>query len=490
MGKSLRVGVVVALLFLLLPAAPAGAAGDIVQHDSRARASVMSFLFHVPDAVAPFIIEGGSFDSTVFANSLPQALATAGVFPVPAASSFHVFISSKLPQPVQDALKSIDYTNTPVYCQAVWPPAKPGLDEATCGGPQNTQPAASSATANGYVKTTGDFEHPLETRSLARSRGEDLTIPTLQATIHGASSEAISGLNSAGVPQSHARVDASLVELLDGKVKLRQISSETTVVNDGTTAGRSASTAFNLGSATILDLPVHIGQDGFTVATQSVGGDATKSLTEALSKSADISGLSIRLFPAPPATMVNGVLSAESGGVEIAYNAAKPTPARIVQRFGYTSAGVGTLTTAADVDPGSAPSSDSTVASDSIRPAPTASDVEPGSALSSDSTVAAGLRRQVPAAPIASVPAADLISLRSPTDAPPPSSELASPGGEAAGAGAAAGTTGPSPASRAFLADRSAATQTLDPGRVRYLYAALALFLVAVPVLFRLRRAI
>jgi hypothetical protein len=489
--RAARTAPVVALTLLLLPAVPARAGGDIAQYDGRAKASVMSFTFHMPEAVFPFIIEGGSFDSTVQATSLPQGVATAGVFPVPASTGFPLLISSKLPQAVQDALRSIDYTNTPVYCQAVWPPAKPGLDEATCGGPQNTSPAANFATANGHVKTTGDFEQPLQTQSLAQSRAEDLTIPTLQATVHEASSEAVSGLNSAGVPQSQARADADLVELLDGKVKLRQITSETTVANDGTTAGRSARTAFSLGSATILGVPVHIGQDGFTVATQPVGGDATKSLTEALSKSADINGFSIQLFPAPPVNTENGVLSAGSGGVQISYNTEKPTPAHIVQRFGYTSASVGTLTMASDVDSGITPSGDSTVAGGPTLPAPTASDVDSGIMPSSASTVAAGSPRPVPSPSISTVPTSDLVAEPSPTDSPLESSSLASPdGGGAAGMALAAGTTGRDAAAQTFLATRSAAAQTLDPGRMRYLYAALALFLVAVPVLFRVRRTI
>ena len=500
MDQSLRLGAVqvrwaarrapvVALTLLLLRPVPAGAAGDIAHYDGRARASVMSFSFHMPDAVFPFTIEGGSFDSTVVANSLPQGFATAGVFPVPVASSVPLLINSKLPQQVQDALRSIDYTNTPNYCQAVWPPAKPGLDEATCGGPQTAAPAPSSATANGHVKTTGDFAHPLETRSLAQSRGEDLAMPTLQATVREASSEAVSGLNSAGVPQSQARTDAHLVELLDGKVKLHQISSETTVANDGTMAGRSATTAFSLGSATILGVPVHIGQDGFTVATQEVGVDATKSLTEALSKSADINGFSIRLFPAPPVTNLNGVLSAESGGVEIAYNSEKPTPAHIVQRFGYTAASMGTLTMVPDVAPESPSSSDPTVATGPPRPVPTASDVESGSPSSSDPTVATGPPRRVPATPVGPLPTSDLVAERSPTDAQSESSALPPGGGGAAETGVAAGTTVPG-TTRTYLAERSAAAQTLDPDRVRYLYTALAVFLVAVPVLFRVRRAI
>ena len=476
MGRAGRWAALVGLALLLVPMAPArAAAAEISQYEGRAEGSVMRFLAHMPYTGVPLTVTGGAFDSTVVGNSLPEGLATAGSFPVPAGSSFPLLVPQELPAQIRDTLRGMDFTNTPNYCQAAYPPAKPGLDEGNCGGPQQGDGSApfTAAIAHGHAKVTGDLDQPLDTRSLAESQGVDVTIPALQVVVHEAWSEAVSALNSSGVPQGELRAEAGMIDLLGGKVKLGNILSETTVVDDGTAAGQAAKTTFSLGSATVMDVPVHVGEDGFTVASQQLGGDSTKSLTEALNKSAGIQGFSMRLFPAPPVSNQNGLLSAESGGVEISYIAEKPIPAHIIQRYGYTSASVTALSMS------SAGDTDSSSVATSVARAHARGGMAAASEERGPTSVATVEPPSGGDGPLATSPPS--------FDAP---SSAGAAGGQGQGGTAPGVVTSSAAGEQARLGESLMAAQRLDPDRLRILYLGLAVLLIACPVAFRLRRAI
>jgi hypothetical protein len=464
-----RGAVLAGLVLLVLPTVPAHAdVSSLAQYEGRAEGSIMRFSAHMPETGVALTVTGGAFDSTVLANSLPEGLATAGTFPVPAGSSFPLLVPQELPEQIRDTLRNIDYTNTPNYCQAVYPPAKPGLDDGTCGGPKQEDPSApfTAAVANGHARVTGDLNQPLDTRAQAVSRGVDVSIPALQVTVHQAWSEAISGLNSAGVPQSQSRAQTGMIDLLGGKVQLGDILSQTTVVNDGTVADQAARTTFSLGSAMILGVPVHVGEDGFSVATQAMGADSARSLADALNKSANVQGFSMRLFPAPPVTNQNGLLSAESGGIEVSYLADKPVPIFVVQRYGYTSASMSALTLQSADEVGGTTTTMHTSAMAHGVPA------VPSQALA----------ETVPSSPESA--ATGLDAGGAPSAPPTQGDQRPATGGEPGA------TTGSSSGDPARLNENMLAAQPLDANRLRDVYLALAVLLIACPVAFRLRRAI
>jgi hypothetical protein len=335
-----------ALLLCVLPTPSAGAV-ETSYWDGRAEASVMSFSFLMPEVAIPLTVSGGALQSTAQATATPQGFGTAGLFPVPLASSAGLVIpqvipvlGTPIPKEIQDSLKGFDFTQTPIYCQATFPPVAEGRDEAFCGGPaqQESGLGFTAATANGHVRTTGDLDRPIETKTLAESRAQEAKIPSLQAEIFGGSSEAVSGLNGDGLPQSQARARIASLKLLGGIVTLGNVVSETKVASDGSAEATAGSTHFTVGSATILGTAVTIGPDGFSLAGQAPPGMDARALAAQVNKVAQISGFSLKLFPAPPLQSEAGRVEAESGGIELSYLTDSPTPARIVQRYGYTRA--------------------------------------------------------------------------------------------------------------------------------------------------------
>jgi hypothetical protein len=456
---------------------------------------VMSFTFHIPQIV-PLTIVGGAFDSSALANSLPQGFGTAGVMPVPAASSAGILVPREVPQlgtpvppEVHKAFTSFDYTNTPNYCQAVFPPSRKGLDEAHCGGPAQEDPALgfTSATMNGHVIATGDFDDPLKTRTVAESRGEDATVPGLQARFRNASSQAVVALNDDGIPQSQARAEATAVELLGGMVKLSNVTSESTVVNDGTEQGATGATAFNVGSTSILGVPVRLSPEGFTVIDPAAPAVDAKALTDAVNKAANVSGFSMRMFPASPVKVDQGVVTAESGGVEISYGVDKPTPARVVQRYGYTVASLSALAgdpLTVDTEAGSfaedGPSGGGDGSSGGTPDA--AATAWPGT---SDQATIGTVPLNGPAPPVADMwsPQAGSADFALGGDfetaAPAPGDGSTTDVGSTQAAGP--------PGEHQPQLTETRLIATLDPGRLRGVYLALAVLLFGAPLVLRLR---
>jgi hypothetical protein len=343
---------VVAVLTVVSGVGPPARAGDVAFYEGQAKGSVLSFVFHAPELVVALAISGGVLESTVQATATPQGFGTAGLSPVPLASSAGLVVPSVMPvvgtpvpKEVQEAFKSFDFTQTPYTCQANFPAVRQGGDEAFCGGPaqQDTALGFTSATANGHVRASGDFDHPLATHTVAESRAEDASVPGLQATLRAASSQAESGLNADRIPKSEARAEIGLIELLGRAIRLQDIASYTTVTTDGTPEGTAGATSFTVQSATVFGVPVRLGPEGFTVAGNGQPGVDAKALTEQVNKAASVSGFTMRLLPAQPVKTNNGVVSAESGAVEVAYTVDAPTPLRVIQRYGVTQASLNSL---------------------------------------------------------------------------------------------------------------------------------------------------
>lgn len=347
-------------------------AGTISLFDAKAEASIESFFFHSPKAVFPFKVSGGFLQSTAQATSTPRAFGYAGPAPVPLLTSAGIIIPEQIPgtgvaipEEVRKGFQSIDYTALPNYCQASFPPAKEGGDEAYCGGPAQTQTSLgfNSASVNGHVKTTGNFDQPLTTRTLSESRGEDVFVPALQATYHAAYAKADSGINPQGLPQATGVAEFQRAQFLGNLVTLENVRSQTIVATDGTEDDTATRSTLTVGSAAIFGVPVIITTDGVVASSEAVPGSSPKPLTDQLNKQmATTYGLTVKLIPAPPVQRAGSEVIAESGSIEIAYDSEVPTPVRVVHRVAYSRAAVNALVESGSLDvplPTSSGSSDS-----------------------------------------------------------------------------------------------------------------------------------
>lgn len=364
-----RVGSLTALLTLItFVAAPASRAGEttagsgaLVSFDARGVASVGSFCFLAPQAFYPIKVCGGNLESTAVATSDPRGFALAGLAPVPVLSSVGLLVpkydpifGTPVPQDVQDAFKSFDFSATPSQCQAAYPPVREGDDEKFCGGPTAGDEALgfTASGLNGHVRTHGSLDDRFLTTTEAVSRVSDAQIPNLQATLYGAHAFSKTGLNADRRPQAYSESVVGDLALFGNLVRLHQIRSVTAVVGDGTPAGTTALTSFGVASASVAGVPVVIGPQGVTVARQAVGDPAlvprlSEQVNEAL---ADAGGLTLQLVPAPPVRNEGGTVAAESGAVEIRYRTQAPTEVEVLYRIGYTSAVVnGVSAVAADL---------------------------------------------------------------------------------------------------------------------------------------------
>ena len=347
--------------------------GTISLFDAGSDASVHSFFFHSPEAVFPFKVEGGFLQAAAKATSSPRGFGYAGPAPVPLLTSVGLIIPEQIPgtglpipEEVRKGFQSIDYTALPNYCQASFPTTKEGGDEAYCGGPAQTQTALgfNSGTVNGHVKTSGDFEDPLATKTMAESRGQDVFIPALQATYHAAYARAESGLNGQGLPQGSGVAEFQRAQFLGNLMTLENVRSQTIVATDGTDAGTATRSTLTVGKATIFGVPVIITTEGVTVAEEAVPNSSPKPLTDQLNEQMkNANGFSVRLIPAPPVKKAGGQVSAESGSIEISYDSEEPTPVRVVHRVAYTRAAVNALVESVDLDLG-LPGSDGTTLED------------------------------------------------------------------------------------------------------------------------------
>src|SRR5581483_5894668 len=278
-GWGSVIGAGVVLLWSAAPTIPARAEGGISLYDARAVGAVIDFNFFAPQAVFPFPFQGGVLESTSVATSSPRGFGFAGMAPVPAATSIGILVPQKdpftggdVPPEVQEAFKSIDYTQLPNGCQALFPPVKEGYDEVNCGGPNQDNPALAFTYAgfNGYSRASGNLDDPMATRTLSRSRADDIGLPSLQATIRQAWTEAVTRVNEHGLPQAESFAYLDSIKLAGSLVKINGISSHTIVATDGTPAGTAAATFLTVREASVAGIPVVIGPDGISVDKNQV----------------------------------------------------------------------------------------------------------------------------------------------------------------------------------------------------------------------------
>ena len=264
-------------------AAPTG----VALFDARSVGSIVNFSFHVPEAFFPFQITGGMLESTGRATSSPQAFGTAGLAPVPLATSIGLVIpqvipGTEIPVPddVQQAFKSIDFTALPNGCQANYPPVNEGQEEATCGGPYQRDAALgfTAAGLNGHVRTVGTFEDPFATRTVALSRASDITVPGLQAKFHQAHSRSDTGLNGARLPEGRAVAAIDSLSILGNLLRIDGIRSETVAATDGTAQGAAVQSSLTIRAASVFGIPVTIGPDGIAVNHQAVPSTELRTL--------------------------------------------------------------------------------------------------------------------------------------------------------------------------------------------------------------------
>ena len=339
--------------FALVPASPGGTQEqapvptDLALFDARAVGSIVNFSFHVPEAFFPFQITGGMLESTSRATSSPQAFGTAGLAPVPLATSIGLIIPQfipgtdiPVPEDVQEAFKSIDFTALPNGCQASFPPVREGNEEAICGGPYQRDSALgfTAAGLNGHVRASGTLDEPFATRTVSVSRGADITVPGLQAKFHQAYSQSVTGLNEARLPQGRAVAEIDSLSILGTLLHLEGIRSETVVATDGTPEGAVVRSTFTVRSASVFGIPVTIGPDGVSVNRQAVPNTEVRTLAARVEGGLAQGGMRVRLVPAPPVEVRGGQVSAQSGALEISYRSQEPTPVDVVQRFAYSRA--------------------------------------------------------------------------------------------------------------------------------------------------------
>lgn len=323
-------------------------AGRVSLYDARSVGAVVDFHAFAPQAVFPFPFQGGLLASTSVATSSPRGFGFAGMAPVPAATSVGIIIPEKnpftgedVPPEVREAFKSVDYTQLPTGCQALFPPVREGGDEVNCGGPNQDDPALAFTYAgfNGYSRATGNLDDPLASRTLSRSRAEDIGLPSLQASIRQASTQGLTAVNDQGLPQAEASAYVDTLNLAGALVRLEGISSHTLVATDGTEAGTAARTSLTVRAASVGGVPVVVGPDGIAVDKNQVEQTSLKPLSERVELLLrQAGGLSVRLVAAPRPQLEGNEASAESASLLVSYAAETPTPLQVSYRVGYTKA--------------------------------------------------------------------------------------------------------------------------------------------------------
>jgi hypothetical protein len=331
-----------AVCIVTLPAAPMSAAASqrdpasgapVVGFDARANASPYNYCLDIPQVLIGQKICGGGLQSDSTATSDPRGLALAGIAPVPKASSLSLAIPNRIPllnapipPEVTDSIKKFEFENTPLQCQAVYPPVRPVDADRTCGGPTagDGQMGFVASGSNARVQSTGASSDPMSTHTVAQSRAYDISIPGLQSTTKNTYSLAESGIDRTGVPTATADLRTQEFDFAAGLLNIEGLRSQTSVATDGTRAGTRVSSLFSYASATVFGVPVTITTKGLQLAGQlipdSLAPTYTKVLNDAL---ASIPSLSIRLLPAPPVADKNGLISAQSAGIEITYRSNK-----------------------------------------------------------------------------------------------------------------------------------------------------------------------
>jgi hypothetical protein len=329
-------------------AGPAAGTGTVADFDVGAVGGVVDFRFSYPNLVIPFVVTGGVLEATSLASGSGRAQGSAGVMPVPIATSAGLLIPGNdpvtgqpIPPQVREAIQKVDFSKFPNYCQSDWPPVAEGGDEAYCGGPaaEDARLGFTAAVANGQTKSSGDPEDGLRSRATSESTGTDITIPALQTTVHGAWARSVSGLNGEGVPEGRGEVEIDGLSLLSGLIRFQGLRSETVARSDGTQPGTATTTAFSVRAAFVAGVPVIVGRDGVVVDQQAlVPGTTVQGATKTLNDALKVGDVTVRLVPAPAPQVQGSQVSAESEGIEIVHRGTSVTPADSIYRIGFTSA--------------------------------------------------------------------------------------------------------------------------------------------------------
>jgi hypothetical protein len=326
---------------------PAAGFAGLSGFDAQGVAAMVDFQYQYAQiGVIPFTVQGGVLQSVSDASSSGNARGVAGPMPIPLLANGSLanptndpITGQPVPEEIRNGYSKIDFQRLPNACQSQYPDIYgEGSEEANCGGPASNDPAMgfTFGAANGHTKSSGDEDDPLKTKSKSTSRGTDVFLPALQATLHDAWAESTSGTNRDGLAESRSIVEIDSVKLLNGLVELAGLRSQALAVADGTEQGSKATTAFSLREAFVAGFPVVIGPDGVAVNKEKLSpgtspAEATKQVTEAL-HAAD---LNIRLAPPPAATKAGSQVSIASMGVEIQHQGTKVTPANSYYRFPY-----------------------------------------------------------------------------------------------------------------------------------------------------------
>jgi hypothetical protein len=323
----------------------ADAPREVSGFDVNATAGVVDFRVSYPAAFA-YTVAGGVLEATTAASGSGFASGVAGPMPVPAlvhgGQLYPTDVpNTDIPTPPEGrkAWESIDWHSMPNYCKSDFPDPGDRADRY-CGGPasEDQRLGFTAALANGHTKSSGTEGDPLRSAAQATSRGVDVVIPALQATIHDAWASSTSGLNRDGVPEGRGVVELDSVNILNGLIRLVGVHSEAVAVSDGTEGGTKISTSFNLRESFVAGVPVIIGRDGVSVRDEAlVPGtsfkDATKQVGEALKQG----GMQIRLVPGPIERQ-GAQGTGQSAGVEIAQSGSQALAAKSFYRFGFAYA--------------------------------------------------------------------------------------------------------------------------------------------------------
>ncbi|MEW6470768.1 MAG: hypothetical protein AB1679_00680 [Actinomycetota bacterium] len=330
--------------------APAPITGELGGFDGTAVGGVVDFQVLYPD-VFVYRAQGGVLESTAQASGSGNAKGVAGALPIPLLYQGSALFpaadpitGTPIPEQFKQGYEKINFQKMPNQCRSEYPDIYgEGNDERYCGGPAQDDPALgfTAATVNGHSKSSGDPDDPMKTKVVSTSRGNDISIPSLQATIHNAWAQATSGVNAQGVPASESVVEMDGVAILGGLIQLNDLKSKAVAESDGTDAGTKTTTSFSLGSASVAGVPVLIGRDGVSVHDQALAkGESVQEATKQVSDALNAADIRIRLAPAPVTNKVGSQSFTSITGVEVVQQGETGRRSDSYYRFGYAAASI------------------------------------------------------------------------------------------------------------------------------------------------------
>lgn len=297
--------------------------------DAQTTDGIVDFQVSYPVLVLPFVVNGDIVGANTLAQGIGRAQGIAGPAPVPIATSLGLiipekvpFLNTPIPPQVQTALKSINFSALPNYCESDYPVFAPQVASASCGGPSQSNPSLGLTFSAAYGSTTssGDPNNPLAAAATAKSSASDAGVPALQIDLSNVGATSSAGLNQQGLAEADAENHAGSLSILGGLITFGQISSSATAVSGGTETTSAGTSSFKVGSIKIAGIPVSVGPNGITVDKTSLGLAPVASLLTHLSGVVDSAlkdaGVSISLVPS---SIVNtgSQVTATSAGIEI-----------------------------------------------------------------------------------------------------------------------------------------------------------------------------